>query len=87
MDMKGEDNQPIPFAFTFVTCNLKKETGGKRITIDKAVIVGGVVSNSTLKDQNHFKNYTRNFRSVNNQEIRQFHPLLVETFNGMKVVL
>lgn len=87
MDMKGDDGQPIPFNFTFITCNLKKNTGGKRIKCENVIIIGGSVSSGAKKDQDHYKNYTRNFRSVNNQEIRQFHPPLVETFNGMKVVL
>lgn len=87
MDMKNEDGFPIPFDFTFITCNLSKNTGGKRIACKNVIIVGGSISNSKVKDQDHFKNYTRNFRSADNQEIRQFHPPLVETFNGMKVVL
>lgn len=86
MNMKDENSLSIPFDFTFDTCNLKKGTGGKRITCKRVVLVGGVASNSTQRNPDHFTNYTRNFRSINNQEIREFHPLLVEVFNGMKVV-
>ncbi len=87
MDMKNEDGQPIPFDFSFITCNIKNNTGGKRIEMKNAVIVGGAATKSAVRDQDHYGNYTRNFRSVNNDQIRQFHPPLVEIFNGMKVVL
>lgn len=87
MQKKGEDGLPIPFNMRFVTCNIRKNTGGKRITCTNVVLVGGAMTTSTVKDQAHFKNFTRNFRSVNNVEVRQFHPLLVEEFNNLKVVL
>ncbi|SEM66331.1 hypothetical protein SAMN05192574_101385 [Mucilaginibacter gossypiicola] len=87
MDLKGEDGLPIPCNFRFIDCNLKKGTGGKRITVKNVVIVGGVSSDSTQRNPNHFQNYTRNFRSIYNNEIRKFHPLLVEEFNNMRVVL
>lgn len=87
MDAKDDNGQLIPWSMTFVTCNLKKQTGGKRITVKDCILVGGSVSNSNLRNPNHGKNYTRNFRSIHNNEIREFHPLLVETFNDMRVVL
>ena len=87
MDMKGDDGLSIPFNMRFITCNIKKNTGGRRITSNRVVLVGGVHSNSSIRNPEHFKNFTRNFRSLNNNEIREFHPLLVEEFNGLKVVL
>ncbi|MDB4919844.1 hypothetical protein [Mucilaginibacter sp.] len=87
MGMKDEDGQPIPFKFRFDTCNLKDGTGGKRISMTDVILVGGAVSRSNTQNPGHFANYTRNFRSINNQEIRKFHPLLVEEFNDMRVIL
>lgn len=87
MEAKGEDVQPIPFDMTFITCNLKKGTGGKRIHCKDVVLAGGVTSNSSIRNPDRFKNYTRLFRPVANEELRAFHPLLVELFNGNRVVL
>ncbi len=87
MEMRGEDGQPIPFSMRFITCNRKAKTGGKRIEVKDVVLVGGAVSKSTVKNQNHHSNFTRNFRSVNNEEVRQFHPPLVEMFNNLRVVM
>lgn len=88
MDMKSDETGlPIPFAFTFITCDLDKNTGGKRITCANAIMVGGLKSDSTLRNPSHFRNYTRNYAALGNSEIRKFHPLLVEDFNGLKVIL
>jgi hypothetical protein len=87
MDLKDESGAPIPFSFTFDTCDQVHNTGGKRITCKNVIIVGGTTSKSSARNPNHHKHYTRNFRSVNNMEIRKFHPLLVEYFNDMKVIL
>lgn len=76
-----------PFEVTFVTCDRKKGTGGKKLTIKQAVIDGGSKSNSELRNPNHGKNYTRNLRSVDSDKIIKFHPLLVTRFNGQPVML
>ena len=87
MESRGEDGQPIPWEAVLETCNLKKGTGGKRLRVSNVILVGGTNSNSSIRNQNRYENFTRNFRSVDNEEIRQFHPLLVETFNGVRVTL
>jgi hypothetical protein len=87
MEMRGEDGQLIPWSARIVKANIKKNTGGTRFTVKKVVLVGGMVSKSTVRNPEHAENFTRNFRSINNQEIREFHPPLVEEFNGMRVVL
>jgi len=87
MEMKGEDGLPIPWSASIIKANIKENTGGVRFKVNDVVLVGGSTSNSSVRDQNKHGNYTRNFRSIHNNEIRQFHPLLVEEFNGMRVVL
>lgn len=85
MQMRGEDRQLIPFSITFVTCNLKMDEGGEKITIKEAILVGSGSSKSEIKNPNHFTNYTRNIRSINSDRIIKIHPLLVTRFNGQKI--
>ena len=85
MQMRGEDREPIPFSITFVTCNVKTDEGGEKITIKEAVLVGSGNSKSETKNPNHFTNYTRNIRSINSDRIIKIHPLLVTLFNGQKI--
>ena len=85
MQMRGEDRDPIPFSITFVTCNLKMDEGGEKITIKKAVLVGSGKSKSKMKNPNHYSNYTRNIRSVNSDRILKMHPILVTRFNRQKI--
>ncbi len=87
MEMKGEDGLPIPWSARIVKANESEKTGGTRFTVKNVVLVGGAVSNSTVRNPNSYDNFTRKFRSINNQELRTFHPPLVEVFNGMRVVL
>jgi hypothetical protein len=76
-----------PFEITFVTCNRKDDTGGKKITIKEAVMEGGSNSNSERRNPNHGRNYTRNLRSIDSDKIIKFHPLLVTRINGRPVML
>lgn len=86
MQMRGEDRELIPFSITFVTADLKKGTGGKKITFDEAVFEGGPSRRTEKKrNPNHFKNFTRNIRHRRSDRIITIHPLLVLKFNGMIV--
>jgi hypothetical protein len=87
MNTRDEAGELIPATIRAITCNVKKGTGGKRITYKDVILVGGSTSNSTVRNPNHFQNFTRNIKSIRNSEIREFHPLLAEEFNGMRVVL
>lgn len=87
MQMRGDDGNLIPFSITFITANKKEGTGGKRITYEAAIIHGWALSKSELRNPNHFENYTRNLQGVGTNEIRKFHPLLVDFFNGKTVCL
>lgn len=85
MQMRGDDREFIPFSITFVTADLKKGIGGKKITLDKAIFVGGISNKNKSRNPNHFENYTRNIRHLMSDRIITIHPLLVTKFNGMKV--
>lgn len=85
MMMRGNDRELIPFSLTFVTFNLKKREGGKEITYDQAVFVGGPSEKEKIKNPNHYYNFTRNIRHMNSDRITTIHPHLVMVFNGMEV--
>ncbi|WP_342645006.1 hypothetical protein [Mucilaginibacter sp. CSA2-8R] len=87
MQMRSDDGNLIPFSITFVTANKKEGTGGQRISYEAAVLYGFAKSNSTIRNPAHHANYTRNLVGVGTNEIRKFHPLLVEYFNGKTVIL
>ena len=86
MQMRGEDRELIPFSLTFVTADLKKGTGGKKITFDDAIFVGGPSrSSDKKKNANHYANFTRNIRHRQSDRIITIHPILVLKFNGLIV--
>lgn len=86
MQMRGEDRELIPFSITFVTADRKKREGGKKITFDEAVFVGGPSRADKVRDPHHYYNYTRNIRHRQSDRIVTIHPHLVLVFNGLKVV-
>ena len=85
MEMQSEDGYKIPFSITFVTCDLKKDEGGNKITLSEAILVGGVNSASKTKNPNHYDNYTRNIRAANGDYLIKIHPILVTRFNGRRI--
>lgn len=87
MAYRGQDRELEPFSITFVTCDLKKGTGGQKISLDKAVLVGGRSSKSGERNPQHDRNYTRNIRHLESDKIIKIHALLVTRFNGFKVTL
>ena len=82
---RDENRNFLPFSLTWVTCNLKKNEGGEKITLNKAVFVGGQSERGTERNPNHAKNFTRNIRHLNSDRIMTIHPLLVTLFNGKQV--
>jgi hypothetical protein len=74
--------KPLPFAITFITCDLNRKTGGERIshraTLNKP---GGA------NKKYHERNDVRNIRIVNSEAIRAVHPLLITHFNGKEVYI
>lgn len=83
----SSDGEFVPNEITFVTNDRKKGTGGKKITIKQAIPVGGPKSSSELRNPNHYRNYTRNIRSVDSDKIIKIHPLLITRFNGQPIML
>lgn len=77
----------VPFSITFVTCNQKQGTGGEKITIDQAVLVGNSTSKSNKKNPNHYENYTRNIRALEGDRMMKVHVLLITRFNGQSIIL
>lgn len=85
MEMRGQDRERIPFELTFVTCDMKKNTGGEKITLKEAVLMGGSSSKGESRNPNHYSNYTRNIKALKGDRIIKIHPLLVTRFNGKRV--
>ncbi len=82
---REENGQFKPFEIEFVTCNLRNNTGGEIITLDRAVFVGGPSDRKTARNPNHGRNFTRNIRHQDSDRIITFHPLLARKFNGKQV--
>ncbi|AFD05963.1 hypothetical protein [Solitalea canadensis] len=87
MDTRDEMGNSVPFSVGFVTCDMRKGTGGERVWMDNAVIVGGSSSHSSVKNPNHWGNFTRNIKVLGTNEIRKVHALLIFEFNGERVIL
>lgn len=90
-----------PFDMTYVTADVKKRTGGRLVTVRKAIKTGYKVKDGTQltaamlrklkgdslpeKNPNHFENFTRNIL-LQGQEVRTVHIDLITRFNGKKVL-
>lgn len=85
MMQRDENGKFIPFPITFVTCNTTNNTGGEKITLDRAVFYGGPSKRSTGRNPNHAENFTRNIRHEDSDRIIKIHPLLVTRFNGKRI--
>ena len=87
MALRDDNGALVPFTATVITCDRALGTGGKRIEYENAILDGGPNSKNDARSANHFENYTRNLRIEGTSQVRKFHPLLVEKFNGKTVVL
>ena len=74
------------FSITWVTNNSKLGTGGDKITLENAVLVGSGNSKSEKKNPDHYQNFTRNIKALDSDRIIKIHVLLVTRFNGMGVI-
>lgn len=77
----------VPFSITWITSNEELGTGGERITLEKAVLVGSAKSKSEKRNPNHYENYTRNIRAEEGDRIMKVHVPLIRRFNGKRVIL
>lgn len=84
MTRRDENGELIPFSVTFVTCNQKLNTGGEKITIDRAVFAGGSAAGKR-RSPNQKDHFTRDIRHQDGDQLIRIHPLLVTRFNGKQI--
>lgn len=82
MTRRDEKGELIPFSITFVTCNQKLNTGGEKITFDRAVYAGGASQNKKRRSPNKADHFTREIRHQDGDRLMRIHPLLVTRYNG-----
>jgi len=70
-----------------VTNNKKLNTGGEKITLTSAQLVGGPKSKAEKSNPNHYTHYTRNIKATEGDRIIKIHVLLITRFNQDKVIL
>ncbi|WP_285055140.1 hypothetical protein [Pedobacter ginsengisoli] len=87
MELRDSAGELIPNEITFVTFSKTQGTGGKKITIKRAVIASGPRSKSSLRNPNHYRNYTRLLRDVDSDQVLKFRPYLVTRFNKRPIML
>ena len=88
MNQRDGNGDFIPFGpITWVTCDLKRNTGGEKITLERAVLCSGGKSSAEKYNPNHFDNYTRNIRAADGDRMMKIHVPLVTRFNDAKVIL
>lgn len=88
MNQRDGNGDFIPFGqITWVTCSQSRNTGGEKITLESAVLVGGPSSKDYKYNPNHHANYTRNIRATDSDRIMKINVLLVTRFMGLKTIL
>lgn len=88
MNQRDGNGDFIPFGpITWVTNSQSRNTGGEKITLESAVLVGNTSSRDYKYNPNHHANYTRNIRSANGDRIMKIKPLLVTRFMGLKTII
>lgn len=87
MTEKDGAGNPIPFSITFVTCDMRQNTGGKKITLKSAILPGYSTKINSKKNPNHYSNYTRNILAEGGDRPIKIHALLVTEFNGTGIIL
>lgn len=88
MACKGEDGSFLPFSLTLVTCNLREDTGGRRITYENAVLAGAPFGKKgSARSANHFINGTRNIYVPGKGRPITIHNICITEFNGERIYL
>ncbi|MBD3627597.1 hypothetical protein [Cyclobacterium sp.] len=95
MDRLDHKGNPTPFTITFYTADRKRDTGGKKMTIE-----GGILSKHAKglpmhmrrvdgfggsKAPRHYQNATRNVSSPDGS-ITTVHIRLITHFNGLRII-
>jgi hypothetical protein len=73
---------PVPFAFSGVTCDLNRKKGGERLVYEQAVLC-----NPGEIKIFHNRNSTINIKGVGTNQPRAIHPFLITAINGRPVTL
>lgn len=86
------------FGFSFITCNIKEDTGGELIEVEQAHKHNWISpedykkqqrrqpsSKMIKRDPRHYDNSTRNI-ILPGGEVRKVHIRLIRTFNGKRVL-
>ena len=88
MSQRDANGDFIPFgSITWVTNSQSRNTGGEKITLENAVLVGQPSKNDHKYNPRHHANYTRNIRAVDGNRIMKIKVLLVTRFMGLKTTL
>lgn len=95
MDRLDHKGKPIPFTITFVTANRKKNTGGKKLQIDGAILskhnkllplhIRRVDGFGGSKHPKSHENATRNIQAPDGA-ITKVHIRLITSFNQFKII-
>jgi len=88
MNSNDTGGKPIPFSFTTVSCNLKAQTGGQRLSYENAyLLAGGNSSKSSKKNPRNWINVTRTIKVPTKSRPITVHALLITEFNGEKTYI
>ncbi|PRY90576.1 hypothetical protein CLW00_101239 [Mongoliibacter ruber] len=95
MDRLNHKGEAIPFSIGFFTANRRKDTGGKFIEIDGAILskhnkalplhMRRVDGFGGSKKPSHYANSTRNVQSPDGS-ITKVHIRLIKKFNGHNII-
>jgi hypothetical protein len=99
MSQRCENGEPVPFAIQFVTCDVKRNTGGER----RVVKTAGMYTSHKFRDVQaqkasakdagepgksmNWRNATRNIECLATHKIHKVHIILIEKINGVPVAL
>ena len=100
MDQFDEKGKPVPFSIKFVTCDLRRKSGGELIELENVVKCVGKKKGKVIfddrkktpnkkkekKNPKHWDNSTRNILIPSSGQIRKCHIRLITEFNGQKVI-
>lgn len=93
------DGEPIPFTIEFITCDMKRGTGGERIKLKRAGIftkgakflsdkpLPAAKEGSAPGTSSNWRNAIRNIQCMDTGKPYKIHLLLIERINGITVAL
>jgi len=83
------NKEPIPFSLKVVKYDVKRNSGGDFLIVEKGVIDKqkdkSKTSSAFSKKPNHYENSTLNIMILPSNVCRKIHPRLIIEFNNKKV--